>query len=862
MYLRHLLTALLIPIIGTAQAETVYIENYFLAKKLEEIVPGCMEDRELNTECSDLTSITTLQMDDVSLLDIDEEENFHELHVANLNGLQYLTELKSLEIKLYLDDISASKEEFPSKLETVIFEARNNWELMYYLYDEDMLSFEVGGLPNSVKTLKVVGSSEYSENSSVRVYSLPNQLEELLVEGVYTWVSVSLPPTLKKYTQNTTKEWDIDFSNTQIEELNFADAVYYLGNGEFADYYEGDSVGNLILPPSVKRFKLNFYIVNASDNQETIPPFNYFKLNEGLEEFIIDDYSELTLLPDLPASLKLFEINRNIFDDQIRLNDGLETLKIIGSKLSELPPNLPGSLKNIDLSENNLVYLPNFPNQLQTLNVSKNSEMKCLPVLPASLTSLNTSNTKITCIPNETNTIKATVALPVCTEPCGEKPDLLSGIIFLDLNKNGVLDPTDKKIQGAFVNVDGKIITSNSNGEYRSYANPDAETKITVTYNHPHLDKILPAQRTYTNSGNSINIDTLNFAVQLKDAKDVDVLISPFRARNGFTSQVYITITNRGTVPVNNFKLSLHAPLDWTIKNTSPVAQSISDSILWNNIGLDIGQSKTYIANLTVPASATVGTPYSITAKLHQITDDVNLENNTNTYSSVITGSYDPNDKLVTPEILAPNYAEGTELIYTVRFQNTGNDTAFNVVVLDTILEHLDPLTLRVIEKSHPLEWSLNENREVTFNFNNINLPDSNVNEVASHGFVTFAIQPLPNLPSGTIFDNRAAIYFDFNTPIITNYATSKVEIITAINEKNAVQLNVYPNPTKDVLNIRWNESGKTNLSISDISGKVIFQSVEIGNYKQISTQNLSKGMYIIQSQNEQGLGISKIIVQ
>jgi hypothetical protein len=63
-------------------------------------------------------------------------------------------------------------------------------------------------------------------------------------------------------------------------------------------------------------------------------------------------------------------------------------------------------------------------------------------------------------------------------------------------------------------------------------------------------------------------------------------------------------------------------------------------------------------------------------------------------------------------------------------------------------------------------------------------------------------------------------------------------------------------------LNIRWNESGKTNLSISDISGKIIFQSVETGNYKQIPTQNLSKGMYIILIQNEQGLGISKIIVQ
>lgn len=251
--------------------------------------------------------------------------------------------------------------------------------------------------------------------------------------------------------------------------------------------------------------------------------------------------------------------------------------------------------------------------------------------------------------------------MPLCPNSCGETPDLISGVVFLDGNKNEVYEyQYEPIIQGAFIHVNEKIVSTNSSGVYRFYADTDIENKISVTYNSPHLDKILPAQRTYTNSGNSVRVDTMNFAVQLKDVKNIEVLIAPIRARTGSTSQVYITVTNRGTVFVNKFNLSLHPPLDWTIKNTSPVAQSMTDSILWNNRSLSVGQSNTYIANLTIPASTPINSPYSITAKLHQITDDVNLENNTNTYSSFITGSYDPNDKLVTPEILAPNYAEGT----------------------------------------------------------------------------------------------------------------------------------------------------------------------------------------------------------
>ncbi len=142
-----------------------------------------------------------------------------------------------------------------------------------------------------------------------------------------------------------------------------------------------------------------------------------------------------------------------------------------------------------------------------------------------------------------------------------------------------------------------------------------------------------------------------------------------------------------------------------------------------------------------------------------------------------ITGSYDPNIKEVIPKGYGTeNYIdENWELDYTIHFQNTGNDTAFTVVVKDPISEQLDLSTLRVGGGSHPFTWELTTQRELIFTFNNILLPDSTTNEVASHGYFQFSISPNEDIPFGTLIQNRAAIYFDFNDPIITNQVSQTI---------------------------------------------------------------------------------------
>ncbi|MDQ3191855.1 MAG: T9SS type A sorting domain-containing protein [Bacteroidota bacterium] len=151
-----------------------------------------------------------------------------------------------------------------------------------------------------------------------------------------------------------------------------------------------------------------------------------------------------------------------------------------------------------------------------------------------------------------------------------------------------------------------------------------------------------------------------------------------------------------------------------------------------------------------------------------------------------IIDSYDPNDKNVTPAGVGPNkiVMPGTLLDYTIRFQNTGSDTAYKVVVIDTLSSFLDISTLELGTSSFPYTFSMSGagSPVLNFSFNDINLTDTMTSEVNSHGFVKFKIAPFDTVPLGTIIENFVDIFFDYNLPIRTNTISIKIDSLTYTN--------------------------------------------------------------------------------
>jgi uncharacterized repeat protein (TIGR01451 family) len=164
-----------------------------------------------------------------------------------------------------------------------------------------------------------------------------------------------------------------------------------------------------------------------------------------------------------------------------------------------------------------------------------------------------------------------------------------------------------------------------------------------------------------------------------------------------------------------------------------------------------------------------------------------------------IRDSYDPNDKQPSPEGIGTNHEilPNGDIEYTIRFQNTGTASAYTVVLVDTLSSNLDPGSLRVLGSSHSyiLEVTGNSAPRLVWIFGGINLPTKTSNEALSHGYITYKIAQNSNLSAGTSIQNKAHIFFDYNSPVITNLVEHT--ITTQPYAKNLLQITAQPGNQK-----------------------------------------------------------------
>jgi uncharacterized repeat protein (TIGR01451 family) len=217
----------------------------------------------------------------------------------------------------------------------------------------------------------------------------------------------------------------------------------------------------------------------------------------------------------------------------------------------------------------------------------------------------------------------------------------------------------------------------------------------------------------------------------------------------------------------------------------------------------------------------------------------------------VIIGAYDPNDKFAWP-FGAGNTSKierTDDLEYRIRFQNTGNDTAFTIVVVDTLSALLNPSTIRITGNSHPYIYDVQGN-VVTFTFPNIELPDSSTNMEGSIGYIRFNIAQEVGNPEYYQIDNFADIYFDFNPPVRTNTAIRTVGegSLGLTTNPTAEKVIAYPVPASDVMSFTlpssWNASSYT-FQLSDLTGRMVQQRIGNGSTMTTSVNELNAGIYL-----------------
>lgn len=443
-----------------------------------------------------------------------------------------------------------------------------------------------------------------------------------------------------------------------------------------------------------------------------------------------------------------------------------------------------------------------------------------------------------------------------------DNSNLITGQVYRDFNQNGNIDAGDTGFPGAIIEMtpgpryyfsgpDGGYYAGTGTGNY-SLSIPNPPLYHTVT---------APATQT-ANFAALGQVDSLNnFGIYpIPNSNDLRLSLDNVHPpRPGDTIYYRMRIKNVGTtsqVP----DLSFLPALELNFLGATPNFQSTTnDTLFWTLPSLAPQAESFVVVAYTVPLIPIIslGDTLSTYAQVEPISNDLAPLDNVGSLNEVIVGSYDPNDKAVSPSgnLDPAEVAAGTWLDYKIRFQNTGTDTAFQVVVRDTLDMDLDIASFEMLSASHDYDLYLTGQGELAWRFNNINLPDSNVNEAASHGFIRYRIRPKATLSLGTVIENTAHIYFDYNPAIVTNTTVSTVQLSTAFADPawTGLSVQVYPNPSEGQFTIALEaaKAGNCNTVIYDLQGRKLIANQfkhGQGRFDQVvDARALPAGVYVLE---------------
>ncbi|MBP7713947.1 MAG: T9SS type A sorting domain-containing protein [Bacteroidia bacterium] len=446
------------------------------------------------------------------------------------------------------------------------------------------------------------------------------------------------------------------------------------------------------------------------------------------------------------------------------------------------------------------------------------------------------------------------------------KISLINGKIYIDANSNTIQDSNEINLPNRMITEQntGRIAFSEQNGNYNvSVLDTGNFTVSAATLNYYNSVPLV-----HTAYFNSIQqVDSLNdFAFQPNGIiNDVCVKLTPVSLfRSGFDATYNISFVNNGTTTLTPTVIFFPDTSVSFVTSSATPASVTTDSIVWNIGALTPFQSGNIVVTVNVHTGLPIGSLINSRVRIEPVAGDANPGCNYSEWGVFTTGSFDPNDILVnrdtlfTTEIPNPPYLD-----YIIRFQNTGNDTAFNVKVLNPLdTNKLQLNTLEYVASSHPVNMNfIYHERNMEFKFDNILLPDSNVNEPLSHGFIHYRIKPKTSLVLNDNIQNNAAIYFDFNDPVITNTATTHVVLPTGIaSYQSPENIQLFPNPAQSEINLQ-HITAVEKIQVIDVLGKIVFEkNTNNQQYLKINISQVQNGVYFVKAYSAQGVVVKKFV--
>lgn len=409
--------------------------------------------------------------------------------------------------------------------------------------------------------------------------------------------------------------------------------------------------------------------------------------------------------------------------------------------------------------------------------------------------------------------------------------------------------------------VNNGYFFADGNGSYNMPVLSGLHT-VTPSVEHPTYFTMSP-NNTVVNFPATASPAVRNFCIAPNGVhNDLEISILPFGpARPGLDARYLVTYKNNGTTTQSG-SIGLNyndATVDF-VSATPATSSSAANVLNWTFTNLIPFESRTIdvVFNLNSPQespSLNIGDFLNYTVSINGLSDET-PNDNTMTLNQAVVNSYDPNDKTCLEGTTIPPSFVGEYVHYLIRFENNGTANAQNIVVKDNINSlKFDVNSLIPIKGSHNFETRISNTEKVEFIFQNINLPFDDAN---NDGYIAFKIKTKPSLVVGDTFSNLANIYFDYNSPITTNYYTTTVENNLSLNENGLLKdIKMYPNPVKDIVHFQTEET-VIKVEIYDVAGRIISSNSVSEN--KIDLGKLKTGNYILKLYTEKGIMNTKII--
>lgn len=580
-------------------------------------------------------------------------------------------------------------------------------------------------------------------------------------------------------------------------------------------------------------------------------------LPNGLE-MLICEYNQLIELPELPALLQVLACG--------------------GNQLTELPV-LPDGLIKLFCWTNNLTELLDLPDSLTEFNCSGN-QITCFDEFPVTIQVFHIDNNPFTCLPNYIPAMGSyylSFSLCDANNPNGcPGANGIEGMVFHDVNNDCIPSGATAIYIPMSVrdSIGNLIVTSTSlaNGNYYFSAGPGSyELEIETSSLTPSLHVTCPAGNTsnavvpYTDtvvSGGDFGLNCAGFDLGVQSivpngwffpgqTHTLNILAGDATAQynmhcaTGIAGEVTIAVTGPGVITFGGSPTNVSA-------NTA--VYSIADFG-----ALNVNE---FPATILTDTTAIAGDEFCVTVSVAtNASGELDVTNNLYSYCYGVVNSYDPNVKETYPEIVQPGYVD--EFTYTIHFQNTGNAPAFNIRLADTLGANLDLTTFKVMNASDAYTTTLNaDTRLLTVRFPNIMLPTSSSDPEGSIGFIQYRVKPVAGLLDGTMIENTAYIYFDYNTPIVTNTSENLFSVTAGLGELIDETIQFYPNPSDNQVFIRSENSVIEQVLFYDLNGMLVRTMSPDSKQTSVDVSGLESGVYITTIQTNQSVVTKRLIVR